>query len=253
MCTGPEHGLDLAQELRAVSGRMRMVEVTFAKWWRMWYDQVWESLLPLKKWKEAKKNLAPGDLVMLKYSNKYSSPQYRYAVVLKAHPDAHGLVRDVTIGLHSRRRKEAKGVYTGSLLEEQLVAVQRCTLLLAKEDQSTLEPADPNLHICEDELRFPNLEQAVTAPSPNGPNVPETPRSPGPTESHQESELDVTQPLPDPNQTRLHMFGVRSLNHLTAQKSEVTCWQCVARQEIKKCEDTVIPQEWEGIWNKINN
>ena len=179
---------------------------------------------------------------MLKYSSKYSAPQYRYAVVLKAHPDAHGLVRDVTIGLHSRRRKEAKGVYTGSLLEEQLVSVQRCTLLLAKEDQDSLEPADPNLHMCEDELRFPSMEQHLAASPPNGPNVPETPRSPGPTEPIKESELDVTQPLPDPDQTRLRRFGVRSLNHLTAQKAEVTCWQCIARQEINKCESSVKPQ-----------
>ena len=112
--------------------------------------------------------------------------------------------------------------------------------LLITEDQSGLEAADPDLHMCEEE---------PSTSSPNGPNVPETPYSPGPTVETGVSELDETQPLLadvtvplDPHQTRLHTFGVRSLLHLCAPRSEVTCWQCNARQEISQCEKTVIPR-----------
>ena len=227
---------------RQVSGRMRMVEVTFAKWWRMWYDQVWESLLPLKKWKEEKTNLAVGDLVLLKYSSKYSTPQYRYAIVLRVHPDAHGVVRDVTIGVHSRHLKEPKGVYVPSPLEEMVVPVQRCTVLLAKADQHSLEPADPDLHMCEAELRFPD-PLANPVDSPSVPIGPENSPSPGPTAEIVSSDLNETQPLPvDPHQARLLMFGVTAIHHLGAQRPDVSCWECITRQQIRDCENpTVTP------------
>ena len=243
-----------------IRGRRLLAKVTFAKWWRMWYDQVWQSLLPVNKWKETKANLAIGDLVLLKYSNKYSAPQYRYAVILKVHPDTHGVVRDVTIGVHSRRLREAKEVYSGSQLEEMLVPVQRCTLLLAKADQHTLEPADPDLHICEAGLRLPAIKDSFKS-SPTGPTDPETPYSPGPTVETPSVELDETQPLPecdvtvplDLDQARLHMFGVRSIHHLGAQKCEVTCWECSTRLQIRDCERlSVTPKKGKKISRQIN-
>ena len=120
-------------------------------------------------------------------------------------------------------------VYSGSKLEEQLVAVQRLTLLLAMKDQHTPEPADPDLHMCEDEQRFPSLIPDSSQSAPIGPTVPETPISPGPT-------VETEVPL-NPHQARLRMFAVWFTFHLGAQKCEVRSWQCIARQQIDQCEN----------------
>lgn len=44
--------------------RQKFMEDVLDHWWRMWYSQVSSSLVPLRKWKEVKENVKPGDICL---------------------------------------------------------------------------------------------------------------------------------------------------------------------------------------------
>ena len=74
---------------------MARVEQNFLHWWKNWFSSVWESLVPVKKWRTQQRNLQFGDIVLLKYSAKYTKPTYRYGKIISTIKDDNGFVRDV--------------------------------------------------------------------------------------------------------------------------------------------------------------
>ena len=88
------------------------------------------TLVPCKRWREPKKNLKPGDLVMMSYPNQLKN-DYRIARVLEVFPDDKNLVRTVRVTYRRRDKKESRDVFWKKPLVEETVAVQRLSILQA--------------------------------------------------------------------------------------------------------------------------
>ena len=58
--------------------RKRFIDDLEASWWYQFKNQCFHSLLPTRKWIEAKRNLAPGDVVLVQYASKTVPGTYRF-------------------------------------------------------------------------------------------------------------------------------------------------------------------------------
>ena len=164
VCSGHHHEQELCQTM-APHARMALVEENFKNWWKQWYSQVWESLIPIKKWRTEKRNPRVGDIVLLKYDQKFSKPGYRYGKVVKTMEDEASLVRDVVVATRSRRIKEKEDEYKPAPMDHQLVPIQRTVLLLPAEDLASL-PEPRELHLCEESTEVPGLGPGDAPPRP---------------------------------------------------------------------------------------
>ena len=169
VCQGQEHGRALDRDVSKLDFRMRMVEDCFALWWKNWMIQVWESLVPVDKWRTVHRNVRPGDIVLVRYTSKVTKPEFRLGRVSQVFPDLHGVVRDVEVITRSRRGKlEDLLEYKPRKFDEQKLPVQRLAVLLPLEEQDGLPPADEALHLCEDDMRVPDLAEVSARPAPVG-------------------------------------------------------------------------------------
>ena len=201
VCQGQEHGRALNKDISKLDFRMRMVEDCFALWWKNWMIQVWESLVPVDKWRTVHRNVQVGDIVLVRYTSKVTKPEFRLGRISDVFPDAHGVVRDVQVITRSRRGKlEDLLEYKPRKFDEQKLPVQRLAVLLPLEEQGGLPPADEALHVCEEDMRVPNLADVFARPAPTGPhgptdpslNVPPTPEDAEDTEARAEVPASTT-------------------------------------------------------------
>ena len=213
LCAGPEHGADLAEEFRTVSSHMTSMEQSFLNWWRLWFEQVWESLVPYKKWRVEHRNVQVDDVVLLSYVSKVSAPTYRYGRVKEVHPDKHGVVRNVTVSTKSRRVREKPDKLVSTKQDLQMVPVQRLVMLLPVEEQASLPPASESLHICEEDFRVPAAElMSHRGARSSQPSLP----SPGPTDSSPDTDLQCARII--------NTFAV-----VPATSAPYHCWECEVR------------------------
>ena len=105
------------------------------------------SCLP-RKWKTAKRNLRPGDIVMVRYTAKYTKPSWRLATVTKVFPDEEGIVRTAEVGARPRSKADASKPYKSLPLELMVVPAQRVAVLLAVESQKEIPAAQQTYHAC---------------------------------------------------------------------------------------------------------
>ena len=68
-------------------------------WWDQWLTQVFPNLVPFKRWKIEHRNIQPKDIVLVLYERKVVKGSYRLGRILSVHPDIHGKVRTVTVGM----------------------------------------------------------------------------------------------------------------------------------------------------------
>ena len=99
-------------------------------------DDVFPLLVPRRKMMAEFTNLNIGDIVLVKYAAKFSKDRFRLARVLDLHPDVHGKVRTVTIGIRNRQRaaRERRDVNKAGLVS-MVVPVQRLVLVLPAGEQ----------------------------------------------------------------------------------------------------------------------
>ena len=116
------------------SARLAYVQQVFQSWWDRWIRDILPTLVPCKRWKDAKKNISEGDVVMMKYEGNMKD-DYRLAIVKKTFKDKKGLVRTVKVGFRKRDKREPPNVYWKKTLTEEIVPIQRLALL-----QSVNEP-----------------------------------------------------------------------------------------------------------------
>ena len=112
--------------VESLAHRVTVVEERTVAWWGMFYKDVYPLLVPRSKWKQEKRNLGVGDIVLVLFQLKYAKDKYRLGRVLQLHPDHHGLVRVVTVGIRDRQRGTVKRstldtVMTSSSLTLQLL------------------------------------------------------------------------------------------------------------------------------------
>ena len=77
--------------------RKSFIDDLEASWWYQFKNQCFHSLLPTRKWIEAKRNLAPGDVVLVQYASKTVPGTYRLGRVLSVEIDNDSLVRTCTV------------------------------------------------------------------------------------------------------------------------------------------------------------
>ena len=139
-------------ERNKFSARLSYVQEVYKSWWDRWIRDVLPTLVPCKRWKDIKNNVRKGDIVMMHYSGNLKN-DYRLARVLEVFPDARGLVRTVKVGFRRRDKREKTDVYWKRPLVEEVVAIQRLSLLQAigeplptGTDQDQL-PADASVRV----------------------------------------------------------------------------------------------------------
>jgi hypothetical protein len=125
--------------IRAADHQQEVVQ----EWWRVWMDRVFPDLVPRQKWKNKYRNVSVGNIAMLKYSSKFSIPQYRLCKVSAVFPDKHGVVRTCEVVMRQRRIKEdGSPSYKVKKLVPLVVGVQRLSVQLPVECQG--EVTTPN-------------------------------------------------------------------------------------------------------------
>ena len=112
------------------SARLAYIQQVFRAWWDRWIQDVLPTLVPCKRWKEVRKNIKQGDIVMMRYTGNMEH-DYRLARVLEVFPDSKGLVRTVKVGFRKRDKREKPDQYWKKPLSEEIVAIQRLALLQA--------------------------------------------------------------------------------------------------------------------------
>ena len=123
----PEMNYD---EVNKFSARLNYVQEVYNVWWDKWMQDVLPTLVPCRRWKDIRKNLKVGDLVLMKYEGNIQD-DYRRARVVEVYPDQKNLVRTVKVGYRKRDRREKPEVYWKKPLTEQVVDVQRLAVLQA--------------------------------------------------------------------------------------------------------------------------
>ena len=130
----PEEYFDKYDEADTALLRMKMLEVQFRAWWKKWYQEVFDGLVPYPKWKVPKTNLKEGDICLLKFPNKVATAQFRLCRISKCYPDQHGLVRTVDVIVRPRDKREGLLPYKPKQPLTMTVPIQRLVLI---------HPADP--------------------------------------------------------------------------------------------------------------
>ena len=115
-------------ESNKFSARVSYIQEVYKVWWEKWIQDILPTLVPCKRWKDIKKNLKVGDIVMMKYEGNMSN-DYRLARVKEVFPDKKGLVRTVKVSFRRRDKRETGDEYWKKPLVEELVSIQRLALL----------------------------------------------------------------------------------------------------------------------------
>ena len=97
-------------ETNKFTARIAYVQSVHTEWWGRWIQEVLPTLIPCKKWKNIKRNLEIGDVVMLNYKENLVD-DYRLAKVTDVFPDKQGLVRTVQVSFRRRDKREPAEVY----------------------------------------------------------------------------------------------------------------------------------------------
>ena len=118
--------------------RLSFVEELERAWWYQYKVQYFTSLLPSQKWLHAKRNMCPGDIVLIEYKNKSFPGTYRLGRVKDVEIDPNdGLVRTCTVvyKLVKPSTENPRSVLKGVTSKEIQVAVQRLIIILPVEEQ----------------------------------------------------------------------------------------------------------------------
>ena len=117
-----------------LTARLSYVTEVYNSWWDSWYLQVLPTLVPCKKWRKEVRNLEVGDIVFLYYPSSIQD-EYRLAKIIEVLPDVKGNVRTVRIAYRKRNKREDSQTYRSRALTEELVSVQRLSVLLPASEQ----------------------------------------------------------------------------------------------------------------------
>ena len=129
----------------SVMVRMKMVDTVFKQWWQRYMIDVFDSLVPYRKWQKSHPNLEVGDLCYLKYDQQLGPDVVRLCIVTQVFPDANGLVRTVEVAYRATDVREKGIKLTIKELTKVTVPVQRLYLVIAKKDQ--IPSVDARLHL----------------------------------------------------------------------------------------------------------
>ena len=129
--TGPPlHHEDTVTEAHIRRGFIDDLE---ASWWYQFKNQCFSSLVPTRKWIDEKRNLLPGDVVLIQYASKTTPGTYRLGRVVSVEEDKDKLVRTCVVRYHLCNGDISKK----GTPKDIRVPVQRLVLILPVEEQET--------------------------------------------------------------------------------------------------------------------
>ena len=111
--------------------RSNFIQDLEASWWYQYKSQCFASLVPTRKWLEAKRNLCPGDVVLIQYASKTVPGTYRLGRIKSVQEDSDGLVRTCTV-VYVLCKGDIK---KKAVFKEICLPVQRIVLILPVEEQ----------------------------------------------------------------------------------------------------------------------
>jgi hypothetical protein len=122
-------------------------------------------LVPCKKWKKECRNLEVGDVVFMFYPASIKD-DYRLARVVETFPDDKGLVRTVRVCYRRRDKREKIGEYKSKPLTEELVGVQRLSVLIPNSEQISSPTSTSSTSPCYSSSMTAPTTTLATTPSP---------------------------------------------------------------------------------------
>jgi hypothetical protein len=125
---GEVPALEELEEPGIVKASLTHMETVARAWHSSFVKQVWPLLVPRRKWQDRKPDVKVGDVGFLLYTSKFSKPSWRACKVLHTHPDKHGVVRTVTVGLRRKSSGEGREQYRPRSLAEMVIGVQRLAI-----------------------------------------------------------------------------------------------------------------------------
>ena len=117
--------------------RASYIDELESAWWYQYKVQHFHSLVPTRKWVERKRNVTPGDVVLIEYKSKSAPGTYRLGRVLNVEMDDDNLVRTCTVSYKLIRPITARNrdSVTDVVSKEVRVPVQRLVMILPIEEQ----------------------------------------------------------------------------------------------------------------------
>ena len=131
-----ETEFDTSDNLTKRQDTMKEIEEA---WWRQWFHQVLPHLVPYRRWKIEHRHLREGDIVLVNYDRKIKKGFYKLGRILKVHPDSHGIVRTVTVGIRRSDAREPSLPYKSRPLEEIVLGIQRLAVISPVEEQISVD------------------------------------------------------------------------------------------------------------------
>ena len=119
----------------SLTRRQEVLQELEQAWWDMWIVQALPHLVPFKKWKLEHRAMQVGDVVLVLYEKKVGKGIYRLGRVLATHPDEHGVVRTVTVGMRKVDKREKLLPYVPKPLSEIRLGIQRIAVIWPVEEQ----------------------------------------------------------------------------------------------------------------------
>ena len=121
--------------------RKSFIEELEATWWYQYKVQCFDSLIPTRKWVEARRNMSVGDVVLIQYSSKSTPGTYRLGRVTEIEVDEDNLVRTCKVAYRLVKPvTDANQYSTDDVVRKEIrVPVQRLVLILPIEEQKNNE------------------------------------------------------------------------------------------------------------------
>ena len=124
--------------------RQREQADSLEDWWNIWYKHVFASLIPLRKWRTAERNVRVGDIALLMFKSKVSAGDYRLCRVSKVFEDQdedtfedNPLVRTCEVQVAPKAARAITYPSPAYKLTTMTVPVQRLCIFLPKEAQDS--------------------------------------------------------------------------------------------------------------------
>ena len=114
--------------------RYSLIEQVTRDFWKRWSSDVTPLKVIRQRWHETKRNLCPGDIVLIHDENPIKG-NYKLAVVKSVKISADGLVRSCDVQYRIPNAKDSSQKYTGGKLIVLTRSVQKLSLVIPIEEQ----------------------------------------------------------------------------------------------------------------------
>ena len=119
----------------SITRRQEVMHEIEKLWWDQWIVQVLPHLVPYRRWKHEHRSLKVNDIVLVLYDRKLGKGVYKLGRILSVHPDDHGVVRTVTVGMRGKDKGVGALTYVPKALDEHKLGVQRVAVICPVEEQ----------------------------------------------------------------------------------------------------------------------